>query len=717
MARWLNSPRARTAAMVVVPGTAAVYLAFRGGGTAAGLAALAAIGCLAALLLRAAPGSLDARVASIGAAAAFMALPGLMTVYFAFNAGGFFPETPAFVAVVLILILVVRVTTAENPFAGFSWPLAVAAGALGLFCLWTLLSGTWSDAPARALIEFDRAFVYLLALVLFGSVPRSSGSLRWLLRGVALGFVVVATAGLLTRTLPDVFPTEPSLSPGRLGYPITYWNTLGILGSLGAVLCLHLSSSLREPRVVRVAAAAALPVLGATVLLTFSRGAIVAGFLGLAAYAVLGRPRGLPSALIAAGPLAALAVKLAYDATLLAGDKPTSAAAIEQGHDLAIAVAACSLGAAIVRVALLPLDRRLRSLEVPHRTSRAAWGTLVAVLLVGLVVLDVPDHLGTQYERFVDTEKVEGVQTRDRLTDPANTGRIDHWNVALDGFRTAELRGLGAGTYGLYWMANRPRTNKLVVDDAHSLYVEVLEELGLVGAVLLIVALGMVLAALAPVRRGRDRPLYAALASAAIAWAVHAGVDWDWETPAVTAWIFCIGGTALASRDVPHRDPLGPTSGARVLIGAVILAGALAPSLVLVSQRQLDDAAEAFERGDCVAATDRASASIRTLEIRPEPYEVLGFCAVRQGFDNLGVEALERAVERDPDNWEFRYAHAVVRGSAGLDPRPEAQAALRLNPHDPLTKSLVRYVDTSSRRRWMTRTRRIAENERLSVVR
>ena len=187
--------------------------------------------------------------------------------------------------------------------------------------------------------------------------------------------------------------------------------------------------------------------------------------------------------------------------------------------------------------------------------------------------------------------------------------------------------------------------------------------------------------------------------------------------PAVSISFFCLGGAALAThvrRVAAPRPTLA--GGTRVVVGVVLLTGALAPALLLVSQRQLDEAAEAFARGDCTAATERADASIRTLEIRPEPYEVLGFCDVRQGFDRLGAVALEEAVERDPDNWEFRYGLAIVRGSAGLDPRPAARDALRQNPHDPLTKSLVRYVDTSNRRKWIEKTRPIAENERLSVV-
>ena len=707
---------------MLVPGGAAVYLAFRSGGAAAGLPALFAVSCLAVLLLRAAPGTLDAAVVSRVANAALLALPGALTAYFAFNAGGFFPETPALVAIVLILVLVVRVTTADDPFAGFSWPLAVASGALGLYCVWTLLSGTWSDAPARALIEFDRAFVYLLALVLFGSIPRSSDSLRWMVRGVALAIVAAVVAGFLTRTLPDVFTFHPGLDAGRLGWPLTYWNALGIFGAVGAIFCLHLSASLREPLAVRVLAAAALPVIGATVLLTFSRGGIGVGLAGLVVYAVLGRPRGLTTAAVAAVPLAVVSAKAAYDATLLASREPITDAAVAQGHDLALTVALCCGGAAALRLALLPLDNFLLRLRLPPdrrpQVMRAAWAAS-AVLVVGvLLAFNVPDRVSTQFDRFVERTGVQtGDQIRERLTDPWNGGRIDHWNVAFDTFGEHELRGTGAGTYGTSWMQGRPAQNIGVVDDAHSLYFETLTELGLVGFVLIAVVVLSILAAFVPIRRGRNRALYAALFATGAAWAVHAGIDWDWEMPAVSISFFCLGGAALATH-VPRVAAPRPTlaGGTRVVVGVVLLTGALAPALLLVSQRQLDEATEAFARGDCTAATERADASIRTLEIRPEPYEVLGFCDVRQGFDRLGAVALEEAVERDPDNWEFRYGLAIVRGSAGLDPRPAAREALRQNPLDPLTKSLVGYVDTSNRREWIKKTRPIAENERLSVV-
>src|SRR6266496_2645574 len=95
------------------------------------------------------------------AAGGIALLPGALTVYLSFNAGGFFPNTDAFVAILLAGVLIARILLAAEPFAGFSRPLAIAAGTFALYAGWTLLSAAWSDAPGRALVEFDRALLYL----------------------------------------------------------------------------------------------------------------------------------------------------------------------------------------------------------------------------------------------------------------------------------------------------------------------------------------------------------------------------------------------------------------------------------------------------------------------------------------------------------------------------------------------------------------------------
>ena len=109
------------------------------------------------------------------------------------------------------------------------------------------MSAAWSDSTARALLEFNRALLYLLALVLFGSLPRTASNFRWMVRGVALGIVVVCACGLVTHVLPDVWPISEGLSGNRLSYPLTYWNAIGLLASVGTILCFHLACSRSEP--------------------------------------------------------------------------------------------------------------------------------------------------------------------------------------------------------------------------------------------------------------------------------------------------------------------------------------------------------------------------------------------------------------------------------------------------------------------------------------
>lgn len=108
--------------------------------------------------------------------------------------------------------------------------------------------------------------------------------------------------------------------------------------------------------------------------------------------------------------------------------------------------------------------------------------------------------------------------------------RGDYWHVAWHVGFHHPLGGTGAGTYDLEWAAFGDLARWGNVLDAHSLYLETFAELGLVGVVL-------VLALLVPVSAAVRGPLSAtstAAAAGAVTFLVHAGLDWDWEMPAVT---------------------------------------------------------------------------------------------------------------------------------------------------------------------------------------
>jgi hypothetical protein len=513
--------------------------------------------------------------------------------------------------------------------------------------------------------------------------------------------------------LPEVWPISGTIADNRLSYPLTYWNSLGLLCSIGIILCFHLASSRSEPRLVRVLGAGGTPLLAATLLFTFSRGAIAAGIVGFLAYLVIARPRALVSGLIAVAPATAFAVVAAYRADLLATLNPTTPDAVAQGHDVALAIALCVIAAAGVRALLLRFDSRLNLRLLPEPVRRRLSTTVPAIAIVSALVLgfalDVPGAVGHQYDRFVQRGRVGNTaDLRSRLTDPGNNGRLDHWDVALDGFAKEPAKGQGAGTYQTLWARDRP--SPLSVRDAHSLYVEVLDELGIAGLMLLVLTLLAIFRALVARTRGPERTLYAAILASALVWALHAAVDWDWEMPAVTLWLFALGGGALAASTRGEKPARPPKLAVRSVAAIACFGLAIVPGLVMVSEAQLDQSATAFERGDCTRAVDAAESARSALDTRPQPYELIAYCRLRQGRPRQGVIALERAIDRDPDNWEYRYGLAVARGAAGLDPRPQARIALRMNPLDGEAQDLVRRFRSDESATWRRKARTLVRS-------
>jgi tetratricopeptide (TPR) repeat protein len=309
------------------------------------------------------------------------------------------------------------------------------------------------------------------------------------------------------------------------------------------------------------------------------------------------------------------------------------------------------------------------------------------VLLVGTVTtwiaLDMNDRISRQYEKFKEGDVIRASEdARDRLTDVGNNGRIQHWEEALDAFADQPLRGTGAGTYELTWAEHRP--SEFTVRDGHSLYLETLSELGVVGGILLIAALGGILGALAWRARGKERALWAAMLAAGGVWALHAAQDWVWELPSVTAWLFAAGGIALARPPgAPETRLVAPPRLARVIAALVVLALAVTPVLNALADARLRDSVAALKVGDCQTAIDQALSATSALGARPEPYAILAFCDVRLGKTELADRMIRNAIDRDPNNWVYHYGLGLVLAAQGEDPREAIAEARRLNPREP----------------------------------
>jgi O-antigen ligase len=611
--------------------------------------------------------------------------------------------TTGLAVAVLCLLLVAHVTLSENPFAGWSSALAVMAAALALFVVWTMLSGDWSDSPARALVESNRALLYLLMLVFVGlhaGPALGQSRLAALLRWVALAIAVTSVVALLTRLLPATFPTKVGLNNERLQFPLTYWNAMGMFTALGAILATHMTASEREPAAVRIAAAAALPAVAVTLYFSFSRGGIAVAIAGTALYLVLAHPRGLAGALAAVAVPLAVALHGAYGADLLAQQDYSGVDARAEGRSLLLVVIACTIAAGVLRWLALRLDRRLERVQITARARTIAFGAAgvagLLALVLGTVAFDLPDRIADQRRAFVEGNAPPGgVDLRTRLTEVGNNGRLDIWHVALREARANPWKGSGAGTFRLAWNRERPKP-PLRILDAHSLYYEVRAELGWIGIALLFVVFAVPLGV--GIRRlwGPGRHVHAAFLAAAAALLVHAMVDWDWEMPALFVWFFGAAGALVARPAAVAERAHEPRRLTRLLAGLALLLIAVTPVSVAVSQARLNQSSNALRDGDCATATSAALGSLEALNSQAGAFEVLGWCDARAGQQRLAVAAMRNAQRRDPDNWHYAYGLAVTQALAGENPRPAAALAKRLNPLEPQVAALERAVRPNS---------------------
>jgi hypothetical protein len=371
----------------------------------------------------------------------------------------------------------------------------------------------------------------------------------------------------------------------------------------------------------------------------------------------------------------------------------------------------------VLRLATLRLDGVVAAWMRParrRRAARVAGAIAVVCALAAAVAGGAVGAVESKVRGFVDDTQVEraGVPLRERLTQSGGKTRILLWGHSIDEFERAPLHGSGAGTFQLTWTLARPKpTNRqpdLAVVDGHSLYLETLGELGIPGLALLLGVLIAILAGFARLLRGPERALGAVLLAAGLTWAGHAGFDWDWEVPAVTAWLFAAGGLALARPAAPAGARAGATGWPlRLAAAAGFAALAVLPAQMAVSQVHLNRSTDALRAQDCAKALPEAREATSALGLRPEPLRVAAICELRLGRPAAAVRSITHARERDPGDWSLHYTEALIRASAGVDPHQAMKRAVALNPNDPFTIEGARSLATDSRTAWMRRGPRL----------
>ena len=191
-------------------------------------------------------------------------------------------------------------------------------------------------------------------------------------------------------------------------------------------------------------------------------------------------------------------------------------------------------------------------------------------------------------------------------------------------------------------------------------------------------------------------------------WAVHAGVDWDWELAAVSFWVFALAGVALAGPRPRSCSGSGaPMWALRAAAGVLCLLVAVGAMRMIVSTDSLADGISAYKAGDCKEARSDMRTALDALDSQPQAAAVLGYCNALAGRDSAAVQQMQEAVRLDPAHWRYRYGLAIVRGMAGRDPRPDLALARRLNPRGEITTTgLASRLADAGPARWQALARR-----------
>ena len=458
----------------------------------------------------------------------------------AFFSGGYF-ERPRLIAGLLAWVAVIAAAVLSRRPLPREWPGRLALAGLAALCAWTALSLLWTPIAGSTEDDLQRVLLYLAYLCAAAVLFRSGWVTRLLEPLLAAGTLIVTGYALSERLVPDLVDlAESGTAGGRLEQPLTYWNASGALAALGVVLCVRMMGDTARPRALRIAAAAATAPLAAGVYLSLSRGVLAAVTVGLAvlvAFAPDGRAqvRAVGIALVTSIPACVAAGALPAVRTL--GD----GLGTRRAEGLVMLAVLVALGAA----AALLVRREARS-ERPPGESLHPRHRMLATAGVGVVLLGAL-LAAAAFESKPEARTPAFGANPQRLRS-LDSNRYSYWRVALDTFVDRPLQGRGSGAFVVEWLQHRDVNDP--TREPHSLYLGTLAELGLVGFAALAAFLWGVAAAARRVWRANPG-LAAGPIAALVLWGTHAGIDWDWEMPALTLIALALAGALIGWSEAP----------------------------------------------------------------------------------------------------------------------------------------------------------------------
>jgi O-antigen ligase len=427
--------------------------------------------------------------------------------------------------------------------------------------------------------------------------------------------------------------------------------------------------------------AAAVVVLAETSLLSESRGSVVAaGVVLVVLFAVV--PRRVRTFLTLVPPAIAIAATTPHTlhiANLVGND----ASATPQLGDVAAPVLiAAILAGVVVGLAGALEDRRPPSEALAQAGTRVV-GIGMALIVVaglagGLAVAGNPIHrVNRTWDQFREVGAPDP-NAPGHLSAGFGGARYDYYRVALDVWSEHPLEGIGAGNFSEDYI-ERGRVGERPTSP-HSIVFGTLVETGLVGALMLLVALGAgFLAAARAARRGNsfNRAVAAGGLLTCAYWLVQSSADWLWEFPALGGAAFALLGLAAGAGE-RRLDPVASRTRARVVaVVAAVVALAAAVSLLgpWASDIEVRRAAASWPKYPDAAfrQLDRA-ADYNPLSERPGL--LAGGIAIQLGQYPRARTAFEQVLDRDPRNLSATISLASIESHNG-----HRRQALRLLRH------------------------------------
>jgi tetratricopeptide (TPR) repeat protein len=604
-----------------------------------------------------------------------------------------------------LLLLGLLVVTA------FVVPLPRRPGALQLaglalfagYAAWSFLSITWAGVAADAWEAAARTSGYLVVIALFLLWPPGARGVRLLIAVFSLGVAVIGLVELLRA--------DASASPGvffidvRFAEPAGYINANVAMWTVGLFGCVASAALPRAHPAVRGTALAAATLLAGVALLGQSRGWVFALPLALVVLLVISPDR-LRIAL--ASILVAVAL-LPIRQTLLDVHDKYSPARFD--GLLSDATAALLLVTVIVGIlAALWAFAERRALPDERVRRRLALGTgavlVTLALIAGVVALaavnDPADKLSDTWSEFKQGYSDEPPSESESRFASAGSNRYDFWTVAWHGFEDEPIRGLGAENFQRLYLKEGQSTEKPRYP--HSLELEVLSGLGIVGALLLGGALlALIVAAGRALFAAREARGAAAAALGIFAyWLLHASVDWFWA-------FFALTGSALAALALAASLSPGPASAPAEQPGrgrtVALAAGSVAAALLALaiaapwlSAREVDHAGDIWRQDPDAAfsALDRAE-TFNPLSTLPDA--TAGTIALRLDRNDDAERHFRELLEDDPENAYAALELGLIASARGN--RREAtrmlELALAQNPRDPLVLGVLEDVSAGKR--------------------